>query len=468
MFTFAVVAGLILPVLVMEGIFMDGLLYATVSKNLANGYGSMWMLKYSHYGFAEHATFHEHPPLIFWMQSVYFKLFGNGMWVERFYSFSTAIAGAWLIVKNWKLIFPQHFKSTGWLPVLLWIIIPVGFWSYQNNMHENTLAIFALASTYFMLKAVHLEEQKWTNLLLAACMIFCAGFAKGIPGLFTIAALFFHWFIFRKQSFIQMVLNSFILVIVPLLILFAILQIPEAKESLSIYFYDRLLGRIDAAHTADSHFFILIRLVQEILPSLVLVGITLLVLKWRKVQLNIQSQHLKWALFFFLIGLSGSIPLMLTLVQKTFYFVGSLPFFGLSFACLLAPSIQPLIEKINPTKLGHKLFRSISILGLIAVIIITVLNYGKVNRGGTVAADLKKMEAYLKPHTIISFHPKMSQDWNLRLSLMRYYEVSVESPFKIDQPYYIFDNSIQDTVPSIYTKIPLETEQFELYQKVEK
>ena len=351
MFTFAVVAGLILPVLVMEGIFMDGLLYATVSKNLANGYGSMWMLKYSHYGFAEHATFHEHPPLIFWMQSVYFKLFGNGMWVERFYSFSTAIAGAWLIVKNWKLIFPQHFKSTGWLPVLLWIIIPVGFWSYQNNMHENTLAIFALASTYFMLKAVHLEQQKWTNLLLAACMIFCAGFAKGIPGLFTIAALFFHWLIFRKQSFIQMVLNSLILVIVPLLILFTILQIPAAKESLSIYFYDRLLGRIDAAHTADSHFFILIRLVQEILPSLVLVGITLLVLKWRKVQLNIQSQHLKWALFFFLIGLSGSIPLMLTLVQKTFYFVGSLPFFGLSFACLLAPSIQPLIEKINKLKI---------------------------------------------------------------------------------------------------------------------
>jgi hypothetical protein len=78
------------------------------------------------------------------------------------------------------------------------------------------------------------------------------------------------------------------------------------------------------------------------------------------------------------------------------------------------------------------------------------------------------MEEHLSPYSIVSIHPKMSQDWNFRLSLMRYYKVSVESPFQIDQPYYIFDNTIQDTVPSIYQKVPLETEQFELYQRVEK
>ena len=463
-----ILSALILPVLVMEGIFMDGLLYSTVSKNLADGYGSMWFLKYSHYGFAEHPTFHEHPPLIFWVQSLFFKLFGDGMWVERLYSYTTAIVGAWLIMKNWQVLFPKHFKTTAWLPILLWIIIPVGFWSYQNNMHENTLAIFALASVYFILKAVHLNEKVWVNLSWGAIMIFCAGFAKGIPGLFTLGVIFFHWVIFRKQSFIVMCLQSLFLLLIPTILLVGILQIPEAKDSLSIYFYDRLLGRIDGAHTADSHFFILIRLIQEILPSFILVGITLLILKWRKVQLNLQKSHLKWSMFFFLVGLSGSIPLMLTLVQKTFYFVGSLPFFGLSFACLLAPSIQPLLENIKTKSVGLKIFRSVSILSFVGVIILTVINYGKVNRGGFVVDDLQKMEEHLSPYSIVSFHPKMAQDWNFRLSLMRYHKVSVESPFKIDQAYYIFDNTIQDTVPSYYKKLALDTEQFDLYQRVEK
>ena len=36
---------LVLPVLIMDGMFMDGVLYACVSKNLANGFGSMWWLE---------------------------------------------------------------------------------------------------------------------------------------------------------------------------------------------------------------------------------------------------------------------------------------------------------------------------------------------------------------------------------------------------------------------------------------
>ena len=41
----------------MDGMFMDGVLYASVSNNLAQGYGSLWFLKFSELGFAEHLTF---------------------------------------------------------------------------------------------------------------------------------------------------------------------------------------------------------------------------------------------------------------------------------------------------------------------------------------------------------------------------------------------------------------------------
>ena len=56
------------PALFTEGMFMDGLMYATVAKNLAHGEGSFWFLKFSD---TYLTSFHEHPPLIFGLQSFY-------------------------------------------------------------------------------------------------------------------------------------------------------------------------------------------------------------------------------------------------------------------------------------------------------------------------------------------------------------------------------------------------------------
>ena len=47
-----------------EGMFMDGLYYATIANNLANNIGSFWFL---HFTNTEFPIFHEHPPLAFGM-----------------------------------------------------------------------------------------------------------------------------------------------------------------------------------------------------------------------------------------------------------------------------------------------------------------------------------------------------------------------------------------------------------------
>ncbi|MBN3035929.1 MAG: hypothetical protein JW861_10115 [Bacteroidales bacterium] len=38
--TLTLFTGLILPVLIMDGMFMDGVLYTCVARNLAQGYGT--------------------------------------------------------------------------------------------------------------------------------------------------------------------------------------------------------------------------------------------------------------------------------------------------------------------------------------------------------------------------------------------------------------------------------------------
>ncbi|MGK0366790.1 MAG: 4-amino-4-deoxy-L-arabinose transferase-like glycosyltransferase, partial [Saprospiraceae bacterium] len=108
-FTLAIFIVLIVPLLVQDGMFMDGVLYAAVAKNQAEGFGSFWQPIFTD-TWNKHGvhTFHEHPPLVFGIQSLFFKILGTSIYVERFYSFLTAFFTAWLIHLNWKIIFQNQ------------------------------------------------------------------------------------------------------------------------------------------------------------------------------------------------------------------------------------------------------------------------------------------------------------------------------------------------------------------------
>ena len=107
-FTSVVFSAVLLPILIQKGMFLDGVTYATISKNLANGYGSFWIPQYTQTHFSQ---FHEHPPLVFGLQSLFFKLLGDGFLTERIFTLFTAILTAIGIVANWNLL-TQLTKST--------------------------------------------------------------------------------------------------------------------------------------------------------------------------------------------------------------------------------------------------------------------------------------------------------------------------------------------------------------------
>ena len=68
-------AFLLLPSMATIGMFMDGTIYAAISRNLAEGVGTMWAL---HFSAGLFPVFREHPPLVFWLQSFFFRLLGDG------------------------------------------------------------------------------------------------------------------------------------------------------------------------------------------------------------------------------------------------------------------------------------------------------------------------------------------------------------------------------------------------------
>ena len=56
--TAGVCALLLLPGLVREGMFMDGMLYTVVAHNEARGIGTFWQPRFSQLGLANMDTFH--------------------------------------------------------------------------------------------------------------------------------------------------------------------------------------------------------------------------------------------------------------------------------------------------------------------------------------------------------------------------------------------------------------------------
>ena len=97
LFTLAVFAAAIVPRVAHRGMFVDGVTYASIARNLAAGRGSFWSPSYTA---TLYPVFHEHPPLGFWLQSWWFRMFGDHLFVERVYTVAVAAATAVLIAVN--------------------------------------------------------------------------------------------------------------------------------------------------------------------------------------------------------------------------------------------------------------------------------------------------------------------------------------------------------------------------------
>ncbi|MBK7817358.1 MAG: glycosyltransferase family 39 protein [Sphingobacteriaceae bacterium] len=401
---------------------MDGVLYSAVSHNLANGIGTFWFPSFSFNNLAGiQNSFHEQPPLVFGIQALFFKLLGDSMYVERFYVFLCLIINILLIKKLWELIFKgdEHTKALSWLPVLFWITIPVCFWSFSNNMHENTVSIFILASIIFILRTV--QDKKPLHLILAGVFIFLASFSKGLPGLFPIVVPFV--FIYKDQLSVKLAAIYSLALFGIVAFIYGITMVsPSARESLYNYFVLRLLKRVNDVHTTTYYLDTLVRLVME---SGIMIGIVLIVrLLTRKLELE-RTDHSKKAITFLMIGLLGVLPLMLTLVQKGFYMVPALPFIAIGFAILIAPQVNMLLFKLEQSKFSGAL-KVVFVMLAITAITLPILNLGKSSRDKEKLEDISILATAIPAKSVINCSPELLTDWSLQTYLSRYYFISLD------------------------------------------
>jgi 4-amino-4-deoxy-L-arabinose transferase-like glycosyltransferase len=465
--TLSVVFGLTLPILIQDGMFQDAMLYCSVAHNLGIGIGTFWFPQYSTLNLEGIPSFHEQPPLVFGIQGLCYSIFGDSLYIERAYTFLMIILHIVLINMLWKEVFRNkvQYQKFGWLPVLFWILIPVCFWSYRNNMIENTVSVFTMCSIIISYRLIQSEKRNILLWLLSGLFIFLASFSKGVPGFFPITFPVIYWLVTRQVGFKKSLFYTFLLISVPFFLYAIFIMIPDSKHSLSIYFYDRLIRRINLMPTAAYRLEIVWRLFTELLPVLIFACITVMIPK-KSTRREYLSENRNLFFLFLAIGLSGSLPLTLTMVQKGWYLVPSFPFFAIAFAVLIIPIISNLVERIDMQSPKFQRFVSITACLFLAVMAFTYLQKDKISREHATMTDVYQIGKVVPKFSTMTVPLEMYDQYDFILQgfLVRYFNISI-SPYQ-QYDYFLKEKKTNHHVPSNYEKVDLALTKYELYKNV--
>ncbi len=447
---------IISPNMFSDGMFMDGLIYSVISRNLAQGLGSFWQLFFSETLFAH---FHEHPPLMFGIQSLFFKIFGDSILTERFYSLANFLITGWIIVEIWKTITPKTIKHIGWLPLFFWVIIPLVAWAAPNNMLEGSMMIFTSLATLFIIKSY--QSKQYINLILSGSFVFLAFLTKGFVGLFPLSLPFWIFLIKPEIKIKRFFTDTIILnisVIISLTIV--ILLFSESKNSLLAYINEQVINSINNTKTVSTRFFIILRLLKELLPIGVLVGLALVFLRKKKAE-NINYD---WVIILTLLGLSGVAPIMISLKQSGFYILPTFPIFSIAFALIIAPKLQTIITNIEISNLKFRIFKTVSIILFICSITIMAYAGTKVGRNKDMISDVKNIINILPANSTISIEQQLGSNWSLYGYLYRIGHISVDAK-NLNLEYYLTKKETTDDKLNNYEKLPLNLKEYNLYKK---
>ena len=312
---------------------------------------------------------------------------------------------------------------------------------------------------------MHLGENRILNLIIAGVFIFLASLTKGAQGMFPLAGVFLYGLLFRKIKVKGIIQFSSILIFVPAgIYCFLLLLNSDVYHSFQNYFntrYVRAFNNLDS--TTGNRFEILFQLVMELLPILLLSLLILIFTRIRSLKTEQELVNYKIMIWLFLIGLSGTLPLIITLEQRNFYLVTALPYFALGIAMLVAPVITRLISNIKTDTYGFKIFRICTVLLLAASLIFTVTRIGKAKRDKDAISDVYSFGKIIPHGEIVGIPPEMINDWSVRYYLLRYYYISLDEQNKSSHYFISMKTLPERCVPANYKRLPIETKLLELY-----
>ena len=393
----AVAASLWLPNLFTYGMFMDGVINASVAKLYAEGTCSFFHLQERYY---ENGAYVGHPPLAFVMQGSFFKIFGTAYYMDKLYSMLCSIAQLLLIVCAWRiLVADKKLKTYAWLPCLLWLVSPIISWGYSSNLLENSMSLFTTAVLIAVLAYVRKGKQMLAMAVLSGMLVFAAVLCKGPVGLFVLAAPVLLVEVSGGYTLKKAVLFSCIMASVFVMLLGGLLLLPDARQLASAYLNTQISPSISTEGALILNRLQLIpNLLKALLPLLIITAVILIGKRWLPFKDDRQERALGIRLM--LLGLCATLPIMLSNKQSAFYVIPAMPVFALEFALLIVSPVRMLCERYITGK-AHIGITVLSMLGIVAMAVLSYVNAGTAIRDKEMLHDLAEVNKRMRGEVML-------------------------------------------------------------------
>lgn len=443
----AIVSWVWLPLFFTQGLFVDGITYGTVSNNLYLGLGSVFS---PHYTATLHPQFFEHPPLVFIIQKFFFDVFGSSLYTENIFSATQLILSFFLFKKLEKEIFETPLP----LASFLFLTTPILIWGFSNNLLENTLIVFCLASVILSVKA--LKSKALYKQVLSGVFIYLAFLVKGPVGLFPLIVPVLWAISFRHQySIAKGLLHQLVLILA--LGLFAFLSFllwPELLNNLQSYFSAQLLPALSGNREVTTTFrgTILLSLLVQLIVPIVMIIAALIFSKKEKPRFSPKL----W--FIFILALSASLPLAITHKQRDFYLIPSIVFF-LVFA---AHYLQPVVGKVKWSRLKNKSLHRVIWAAAFAGFFYSITQVEKPRRDGSLQEDVKAISEIVGLQTVLQTKTDTWNNWRFHAYFMRIAQISLDDTQR--HKFLLMNKGQGDKPEGDFKKVPVELNHFDLYE----
>jgi 4-amino-4-deoxy-L-arabinose transferase-like glycosyltransferase len=446
---------LVLPRMLSYGMFMDGVVYASIARNMAENYGSFWQ---PYYTATAYPIFYQHPPLGFWLQSWAYRLCGDSVYVEAWWGCCVGTLILLVLAGIWRCLTPQGYALAGaWFPILLFIVTPMTSWAVANNMLENTMTFFILLSVLLCLLSLKNPTIFFSCVysILSGLSMFCAILIKGPVALFPLAVPLISMMHNAKK--IINVSTTAIILLMTLMVSFGLML---STNTASVHFFKHYVSQqvlasvTGAPETWTSRFDVLTVVSRESLVPL-LVGGTLTATLYRLRQIAISSIHPRLFLYYLGIALAGSLPILISVKQMRWYAFPSLPFYAMAIAVIFNDAALVLERLVNGNKNIEKNIIVFSSIILCIAVCLMFAEKGTIRRDKDFHADFSKKYIVLEERKAVSAYPiHLATNWTLVANMQRKFRASLSEHF--GQEYLLTTTDYVDSeyISSHYKQIP--------------